>query len=64
MILNITLGPDSRGQVKQAMGITGQPMVITSNDGTEFTSNVFDQWAYRRGIELDFIAPGRRWTTA
>jgi putative transposase len=27
--------------------------------GTEFTSNHFDQWAYKRGIELDFIAPGR-----
>ena len=26
--------------------------------GTEFTSNDFDQWAYKRGIELDFIAPG------
>ena len=43
----------------QAMGIYGQPLVITSDNGTEFTSNIFDQWAYRRGIELDFIAPGR-----
>ena len=43
----------------RAMEIYGQPMVITSDNGTEFTSDVFDQWAYRRGIELDFIAPGR-----
>jgi len=43
----------------QAMEIYGQPMVITSDNGTEFTSNVFDQWAYKRGIELDFVAPGR-----
>jgi putative transposase len=43
----------------EAMEIYGQPMVITSDNGTEFTSNVFDQWAYRRGIELDFVAPGR-----
>jgi len=34
-------------------------MVVTSENGTEFTSNHFDQWAYRRGIELGFIAPGR-----
>jgi putative transposase len=37
----------------------GQPLVVTSDNGTEFTSNVFDQWAYRRGIELYFITPGR-----
>ena len=43
----------------QAMENYGQPLVITSDNGTEFTSNVFDQWAYRRGIELDFIAPGQ-----
>jgi len=43
----------------QAMEVYRQPLVITSDNGTEFTSNVFDQWAYRRGIELDFIAPGR-----
>lgn len=43
----------------QAMMEYGQPMVITSDNGTEFASNVFDQWAYRRGIELDFVAPGR-----
>jgi putative transposase len=37
----------------------GQPLVITSDNGTEFTSDIFDQWAYKRGIELDFITPGR-----
>ena len=42
-----------------AMMRYGQPKVITSDNGTEFTSNHFDQWAYRRGIELDFVAPGR-----
>jgi len=36
----------------------GQPNVITLDNGTEFTSNRFDQWAYKRRIELDFIAPG------
>jgi len=43
----------------QAIWAYGQPKVITSDNGTEFTSNHFDQWAYKRGIQLDFIAPGR-----
>ncbi len=29
------------------------------DNGTEFACNHFDQWAYRRGIQLDFITPGR-----
>ena len=43
----------------RAMMCYGQPKAITSDNGTESVSNHFDQWAYRRGIELDFIAPGR-----
>ena len=29
------------------------------DNGTEFTSNVFDAWAYDRKIKLNFITPGR-----
>jgi len=43
----------------RAIWAYGQPKVITCENGTEFTSNHFDQWAYKRGIEIDFIAPGR-----
>jgi len=43
----------------QAIGHHGQPQVITLDNGTEFTSNHFDWWAYQRGIQLDFITPGR-----
>jgi putative transposase len=43
----------------RAIWVYGQPKVITCDNGTEFTSNHFDQWAYKRGIEIDFIAPGR-----
>ena len=43
----------------QAIWAYGRPKVITCDNGTEFTSNHFDQWAYKRGIEIDFIAPGR-----
>jgi len=37
----------------------GKPEMITMDNGPEFTSNHFDQWAYQRGIQLHFINPGR-----
>jgi len=43
----------------KAMATKGQPEVITLDNGTEFTSRHFDAWAFKRGIRLDFIAPGR-----
>jgi putative transposase len=43
----------------EAMDLYGQPEAITMDNGTEFACNHFDQWAYRRGIQLDFITPGR-----
>ena len=27
--------------------------------GTEFTSRALEDWAYRRGVKLDFIRPGK-----
>ena len=35
------------------------PKAITVDHGTEFTSNALDEWAYRRGVTLDFIRPGK-----
>jgi putative transposase len=35
------------------------PRAITVDNGTEFTSKALDEWAYRRGIQLDFIRPGK-----
>jgi putative transposase len=43
----------------KVMAERGQPQVITTDNGTEFTSRHFDSWAHQRGIKLDFIAPGR-----
>ena len=37
----------------------GYPKEITVDNGTEFFSQAMDQWAYRRGVKLDFIRPGR-----
>jgi len=37
----------------------GMPKSITIDNGTEFTSRAFDQWAYEKGIKLNFIQPGK-----
>lgn len=37
----------------------GQPRAIRVDNGPEFTSRSLDQWAYARGVELDFIRPGK-----
>jgi len=42
------------------IGVTrGLPSVITCDNGTEFTSKALDHWAYRHGVKLDFIRPGK-----
>ena len=37
----------------------GLPTVIQSDNGPEFTGRVLDQWAYERGVKLQFIEPGK-----
>lgn len=37
----------------------GVPMSITVDNGSEFASRAMDAWAYRHGIHLDFIRPGK-----
>src|SRR4030067_2590371 len=37
----------------------GLPQVITTDNGTEFTSRAVDEWAHRNGGKLDFIRPGK-----
>jgi hypothetical protein len=32
---------------------------ITVNHGTEFTARALEDWAYYRGVQLDFIRPGK-----
>lgn len=34
-----------------------RPRSITVDHGTEFQSRTLEDWAYRRGIQLDFIRP-------
>ena len=35
------------------------PEVITVDNGPEFAGKALDEWAYRRGIKLNFIRPGK-----
>jgi putative transposase len=37
----------------------GLPEVITVDQGPEFTSRSLDEWAWRRGVKLQFIQPGK-----
>ena len=37
----------------------GVPLSITVDNGSEFASRAMDAWAYRNGIHLDFIRPGK-----
>ena len=39
--------------------IRGLPEVITVDNGPEFAGKTLDAWAYRRGVRLDFIRPGK-----
>jgi putative transposase len=39
--------------------IRGLPEVITMDNGPEFSGKALDEWAYRKGVKLNFIRPGR-----
>jgi len=38
---------------------TAMPRSITVDHGPEFQSRALEDWAYRRGVQLDFIRPGK-----
>ena len=35
------------------------PKIITPDNGSEFYSQAMDSWAYRHGVQLEFIRPGK-----
>jgi len=39
--------------------IRGLPEVITIDNGPEFSGRALDEWAYRKGVKLNFIRPGK-----
>jgi len=43
----------------QASQQRGLPRAITVDNGTEFTSKALDDWAYKRGVKLNYTRPGK-----
>jgi putative transposase len=39
--------------------VRGYPKCIVVDNGPEFAGKVLDEWAYRRGVQLHFITPGK-----
>ena len=37
----------------------GRPDFIRCDNGPEFTGQALDEWAYRNGVKIDFIEPGK-----
>ncbi len=47
------------GVLEKLAEIRGLPEVITIDNGPEFAGRVLDEWAYRNGVKLSFIRPGK-----
>jgi len=45
--------------LERLAGTRGLPRTLVCDNGPEFTSRAFDTWAYRRGVKLQFIRPGK-----
>ena len=52
-------GEEVAGALERVVAERGGPNSITVDNGSEFASRAMDAWAYRRGIHLDFIRPGK-----
>jgi len=48
----------------RVLGGSQVPRSITVDHGTEFLSRALEDWAYSRGVQLDFIRPGQPVETA
>jgi putative transposase len=58
--VDTSLGGDRVVSVLERLAeIRGLPEVITMDNGPEFAGRALDEWAYRRGIKLNFIRPGK-----
>ena len=43
----------------QAARFRGHPAAIRTDQGPEFTGKALDEWAYRNGVQLKLIQPGK-----
>ena len=47
------------GVLERLAETRGLPEVITVDNGPEFDGKAMDEWAYHRGVKLNFIRPGK-----
>jgi len=47
------------GVLERLAETRGLPEIITIDNGPEFTGSILDEWAYRKGVKLNFIRPGK-----
>jgi len=47
------------GVLERLEELRGLPEVITVDNGPEFAGKALDEWAYRKGVKLSFIRPGK-----
>lgn len=52
-------GQDVAAVLDRVIGRGPPPRSITVDHGTEFMSRALEDWAYQRGVQLDFIRPGK-----
>lgn len=52
-------GRDVAAALDRAIGTGPAPRSITVDHGTEFMSRALEDWAYHRGVQLDFTRPGK-----
>ena len=58
--VDTSLGGSRVVSVLERLGETrGLPKIITMDNGPEFAGKVMDEWAYRNGVKLNFIRPGK-----
>ena len=58
--VGVRMSGETEGQsLDRALNGTPGPRSITVDHGTEFQSRALEEWAYRRGVQLDFIRPGK-----
>ncbi len=51
-------GRDVAAAVDAAIAVHAKPVSVTVDHGTEFPSRPLEDWAYSRGVALDFTRPG------
>jgi putative transposase len=52
-------GPRVVSVLQRLFETRGLPKVITIDNGPEFPGRALDEWAYQRGVRLNFIRPGK-----